>query len=211
MHNLYEAYHRVYEALGVNNIDQILKPEPEQRPMDPAMENMETSNVANGQGTLQAFPEQDHDAHIAVHLAYMNSKVAQIQPPVAILLEKHIYEHLGLKAKVAVQQQMQGQQAPPEQQEAMVAQMQAQLFAQFQQSQPPAQDQDPLVQIKQQELQLREQEMIADQQIDQRKLALDQQRQQQQFQLGQDRINSTEDIAQMRARIAQQKNANTRG
>jgi hypothetical protein len=211
MHNLYEAYHRVYEALGVNNIDQILKPEPEQRPMDPAMENMETSNVANGQGTLQAFPEQDHDAHIAVHLAYMNNKVAQIQPPVAILLEKHIYEHLGLKAKVAVQQQMQGQQVPPEQQEAMVAQMQAQLFAQFQQSQPPAQDQDPLVQIKQQELQLREQEMIADQQIDQRKLALDQQRQQQQFQLGQDRINSTEDIAQMRARIAQQKNANTRG
>jgi hypothetical protein len=200
MHNLYEAYHRVYEALGVNNIDQILKPEPEQRPMDPAMENMETSNVANGQGTLQAFPEQDHDAHIAVHLAYMNSKVAQIQPPVAILLEKHIYEHLGLKAKVAVQQQMQGQQVPPEQQEAMVAQMQAQLFAQFQQSQPPAQDQDPLVQIKQQE-----------QQTDQRKLQLDQQRQQQQFQLGQDRINSTEDIAQMRARIAQQKNANTRG
>ena len=211
MHNLYEAYHRVYEALGVNNIDQILKPEPEQRPMDPTMENMETSNVANGQGKLQAYPEQDHDAHIAVHLAYINSKVAQIQPPVAILLEKHIYEHLGLKAKVAVQQQMQGQQVPPEQQEAMVAQMQAQLFAQFQQSQPPAQEQDPLVQIKQQELQLREQEMLADQQIDQRKLALDQQRQQQQFQLGQDRINSTEDIAQMRARIAQQKNANTRG
>ena len=53
--------------------------------------------------------------------------------------------------------------------------------------------------------------MLADQQTDQRKLALDQQRQQQQFQLGQDRINSTEDIAQMRARIALQRNANTRG
>jgi len=211
MHNLYEAYRRVYEALGVNNIEQMLKPEPQQVPMDPAMENIETSNAANGQGTLQAFPEQDHDSHIAVHLAYMNSKVAQMQPPVMILLEKHIYEHLGLKAKVAVQQQMQGQQVPPEQQEAMVAKMQAQLFTQFQQAQPPAPDQDPLVQIKQQELQLREQEMVADQQTDQRKLQLDQQRQQQQFQLGQDRINSTEDIAQMRARIAQQKNANTRG
>jgi len=212
MHNLYEAYHRVYEALGVNNIDQLLKPEPEQKPIDPAMENIETSNAANGQGKLQAFPGQDHDSHIAVHLAYMNSKVAQMQPPVMILLEKHIYEHLGLKAKETVQQQMQGQQAPPEQQEAMVAKMQAQLFSQFQQSQPPAQqDQDPLVQIKQQELQLREQEMVSDQQSDQKKLQLDQQRQQQQFQLGQDRINSTEDIAQMRARIAQQKNANSRG
>ena len=211
MHNLYEAYRRVYEALGVNNIDQMLKPEPQQVPIDPAMENIETSNAANGQGKLQAFPEQDHDSHIAVHLAYMNSKVAQMQPPVMILLEKHIYEHLGLKAKVTVQQQMQGQQVPPEQQEAMVAKMQAQLFTQFQQAQPPAPEQDPLVQIKQQELQLREQEMVSDQQSDQRKLQLDQQRQQQQFQLGQDRINSTEDIAQMRARIAQQKNANTRG
>ena len=211
MHNLYEAYHRVYEALGVNNIDQILKPEPEQRPMDPTMENMETSNVANGQGKLQAFPEQDHDAHIAVHLAYINSRVAQMQPPVAILLEKHIYEHLGLKARIVVQQQMQGQQVSPEQVEGMIAQTQAQLIAQFQQSMPPAQEEDPLVKIKQQELALREQEMLADQQTDQRKLALDQQRQQQQFQLGQDRINSTEDIAQMRARIALQRNANTRG
>ena len=52
MHNLYEAYHRVYEALGVNNIDQILKPEPEQRPMDPAMENMETSNVGEWTGYI---------------------------------------------------------------------------------------------------------------------------------------------------------------
>jgi len=211
MHNLYEAYHRVYEALGVNNIDQILKPEPEQRPMDPTMENMETSNVANGQGKLQAYPEQDHDAHIAVHLAYINSRVAQMQAPVAILLEKHIYEHLGLKARIVVQQQMQGQQVSPEQVEGMIAQTQAQLIAQFQQSMPPAQEEDPLVKIKQQELALREQEMLADQQTDQRKLALDQQRQQQQFQLGQDRINSTEDIAQMRARIALQRNANTRG
>ena len=89
--------------------------------------------------------------------------------------------------------------------------IEAQLIAQFQQSMPPAQEEDPLVKIKQQELALREQEMLADQQTDQRKLALDQQRQQQQFQLGQDRINSTEDIAQMRARIALQRNANTRG
>ena len=84
----------------------------------------------------------------------------------------------------------------------MGAQIQAQLMTQYQQSQPPAQEQDPLVRIKEQELQLRQQEMLADQQNDQQKLALDQQRAQQNFALGRERIESTEDIAQMRARIA---------
>ena len=76
---------------------------------------------------------------------------------------------------------------------------------------PPAEEEDPLVRIKEQELQLRQQEMVADQQSDQQKLALDQQRAQQNFQLGRDRIDSTEDIAQMRARIALQKQNQTRG
>ena len=207
LHNLYESYKRVYEALGVSNIEQILNPEPEPQPMDPSTENQEASKAAAGQGKMQAFPQQDHDAHIAVHSAYMNSKVAQMQPPLLMTLEKHIYEHLGMKAMVMAQQQMQGQQVDP----AQVAQLQAQLIAEYQKSQPPAQEQDPLVRIKEKELQLRQQEMIADQQNDQQKLALDQQRAQQNFQLGQDRIDSTEDIAQMRARIALQKQNQTRG
>ena len=213
LHNLYESYKRVYEALGVSNIEQILNPEPEPQPMDPSTENQEASKAAAGQGKMQAFPQQDHDAHIAVHSAYMNSKVAQMQPPLLMTLEKHIYEHLGMKATVMAQQQMQqaGQQADPAQQEQMVAQLQAQLVAEYQKSQPPAQEQDPLVRIKEQELQLRQQEMVADQQNDQQKLALDQQRAQQNFQLGRDRIESTEDIAQMRARIALQKQNQTRG
>jgi len=211
LHNLYESYKRVYEALGVSNIEQILNPDPEPQPMDPSTENQEASKVAAGQGRMQAFPQQDHDAHIAVHSAYMNSKVAQMQPPLLMTLEKHIYEHLGMKAMVMAQQQMQGQQVDPAQQEQMVAQIQAQLISEYQKSQPPAQEQDPLVRIKEQELQLRQQEMIADQQNDQQKLALDQQRAQQNFQLGRDRIESTEDIAQMRARIALQKQNQTRG
>ena len=211
LHNLYESYKRVYEALGVSNIEQILNPEPEPQPMDPSTENQQASKAAAGQGRMQAFPQQDHDAHIAVHSAYMNSKVAQMQPPLLMTLEKHIYEHLGMKAMVMAQQQMQGQQVDPAQQEQMVAQLQAQLVAEYQKSQPPAQEQDPLVRIKEQELQLRQQEMIADQQNDQQKLALDQQRAQQNFQLGRDRIESTEDIAQMRARIALQKQNQTRG
>ena len=215
LHNLYESYKRVYEALGVSNIEQILNPEPEPQPMDPSTENQEASKAAAGQGKMQAFPQQDHDSHIAVHSAYMNSKIAQMQPPLLMTLEKHIYEHLGMKAQVMHDQQMaqdpQAGQQPPEEHDKMIAQIQAQLIAEYQKTQPPAQEEDPLVRIKEQELQLRQQEMVADQQNDQQKLALDQQRAQQNFQLGRDRIDSTEDIAQMRARIALQKQNQTRG
>jgi len=215
LHNLYESYKRVYEALGVSNIEQILNPEPQPEPLDPSTENQEASKAAAGQGKMQAFPQQDHDAHIAVHSAYMNSKIAQMQPPLLMTLEKHIYEHLGMKAQVMHDQQMaqdpQAGQQPPEEHDKMIAQIQAQLIAEYQKTQPPAEEEDPLVRIKEQELQLRQQEMVADQQNDQQKLALDQQRAQQNFQLGRDRIDSTEDIAQMRARIALQKQNQTRG
>ncbi len=204
LHNLHEAYRRVYEALGVNNIEQILKPTPQPAPENPATENQKASEAAKGQGKLQAFGDQDHDSHIAVHLAYMNSKVAQMQPPVLMVLEKHIYEHLGLKAMVMAQQQMQqaGQQVDPAQQEQMIAQLQAQLVAQFQQQQPPQPQQDPLVEVKKQELALREQQIQMDNQVDQQRLAMDAQRNAEQTNVARERIDSQEDIAQMRARIA---------
>ncbi len=204
LHNLHEAYRRVYEALGVNNIEQILKPTPQPVPENPATENQKASEAAKGQGKLQAFGDQDHDSHIAVHLAYMNSKVAQMQPPVLMILEKHIYEHLGLKAMVMAQQQMQqaGQRVDPAQQEQMIAQLQAQLVAQFQQQQPPQPQQDPLVEVKKQELALREQQIQMDNQVDQQRLAMDAQRNAEQTNVARERIDSQEDIAQMRARIA---------
>jgi hypothetical protein len=214
LHNLREAYSRVYTALGVQNVDQILKPEPQQQPKDPATENQEASAAAGGQGKLQAFPQQDHQAHIAVHLAYMNSRVAQMQPPVLMTLEKHIYEHLGLQARVIHDQQMaqnpQAQQLPPEQHEDMVAQIQGQLIAQFQQQNPASQqgDEDPLVAIKKQELDLRAQDQAADQQIDQEKLRLDEQRQAQNIALGRERIQSSEEIAAMRMQQSAQRQAN---
>ena len=208
LHNLREAYKRVYEALGVDNIEQILTPEPQVVPRDPSTENAEASKAAAGQGELKAFPEQDHDAHIAVHSAYMNSKIAQMQQPVLLTLEKHIYEHIGLKAQQMAQQEM-GQNPQAQQQPQMmaqrVAQIQAQLIAEFQKTQPPMDQGDPLVKIKEQELQLRQQELAAEQQNDQQRLALDRQKAQQNFSLGQQRIDTTEDIAQMRARIAMQK------
>jgi|TARA_R110001599_G_scaffold175761_2_gene367818 hypothetical protein len=209
LHNLHEAFRRVYEALGVNNIEQILKPEPEPAPDNPSSENQKASQAAAGQGKMQAFPEQDHDAHISAHLAYMQSKVAQMQPPVLMTLEKHVYEHLGLKAIVIHDEQMQqdpnAQQGSPEDHEKMIAQIQAQLLTEFQKQQPPAPEQDPLVEVKKQELSLREQEMQMDNQIDQQRLAMDVERTDQTSQIARERIDSQEGIAQMRAQIALQR------
>ena len=211
MHNMYEAYKRVYQALGVNNIDQILKPEPAPEPIDPATENQTASTVAAGQGQLKAFAEQDHDSHITVHQAYMGSKVAQMQPSVLLTLEKHIFEHIGLKAQTIHDQQMQqnqqAQQQPPEQHANMVAQIQAQLMSEYMQANPPQQEQDPLVEIKRQELQMRQMDLEADNQLDQQKLQLDQQRLNETSNVARERIQSTEGIANMRAQIARERQA----
>ena len=209
LHNMHEAYRRVYEALGVNNVEQILTPKEPPQPLDPATENQKASQAAEGQTQIQAFPQQDHDAHIAVHLAYMNSKVAQMQPPLLLTLEKHIYEHLGMKAQVVHDQQMaqdpQAQQQPPEAHAQMLAQIQAQLIMEFQQQNPPQTDQDPLVEIKKQEVALREKQINQDAQIDEQKLQQDAMKNKDTADIARERIQSTEDIADMRAEIARER------
>ena len=225
MHNMYESYKRMYEALGVGNIDQILTPKPQAQPKDPGTENQEASDAAIGQGKLTAFPEQNHDAHIAVHQIYMQSQIAKLQPAVLMTLEKHIYEHLALKAKVMVEQEMaqppmdeamdpaMAQQAQPDPaaMENKIAEVQAQLMAEYLQGNPPKESDDPLVDIKQQELDLKAQEQQQDAMQDQAKLQLDKQKMQESNAIQRERIQTTEDIAQMRAQIAlqrQQQNAN---
>ena len=65
MHNLHAAYRRMYQALEVQNIDEILPPKPQPQPQDPATENA----AMIGGATPQAYPQQDHDAHIAAHIS----------------------------------------------------------------------------------------------------------------------------------------------
>ena len=209
LHNLYESYKRMYEALGVKNVDQILNPQRPPTPKDPALENQEASAAARGQMKLQAFPQQDHDAHIAVHQAYMNSKVAQLQPAVLLSLEKHIFEHIGLKAQVIAQSQMQPQDMQnPDMMAGKVAQIQAQVMAEYLQKNPPQQQTDPLVAIKQQEVDIRKQEAQQDAMADQAKLQLDAQKLQQQNAIQRERIDSAEDIAAMKVRLAQERQQN---
>ena len=208
MHNMYEAYRRVYSALGVQNIDEILKPQPIPEPVNPAQENQDASNAARGQGELKAFPEQDHQAHIKVHMSYMQSGVAQQQVEVLLTLEKHIYEHLGMQAELMAQQEAQQLGIQDEtQMDALVAQKQAQLIEEYQSSLPqddPASD-DPLIALKERELDLKEQDQKADQLYDAERLRFEEEKNARNMEIQNRRISSTEDIAVMRNNTALQR------
>tara|TARA_R110002049_G_scaffold127567_1_gene284318 strand:- start:442 stop:1272 length:831 start_codon:yes stop_codon:yes gene_type:complete len=208
MHNMYEAYRRVYSALGVQNVDEILKPQPIPEPISPAQENQDASNAARGQGELKAFPEQDHTAHIKVHTAYMQSGIAQQQVEVLLTLEKHIYEHLGLQAETIAQQQAQQMGIQDENQMAdLVAQIQGQLIEEYQATLPqddPASD-DPLVALKERELDLKEQDQKADQMYDSQRLQFEEEKNARNMEIQNRRISSTEDIAVMRNNTAIQR------
>jgi len=164
MHNLHEAYRRVYEALGTKTIDQILKPPPKQpEPLDPAKENARALQMK----LLTAFEFQDHDAHIAAHMAFMASRMVQINPQVYALLQSHISDHISFKAKAQVKQMVmenpemaQMAQQDPQQFEIMfeaeVAKVAAQITQELVQTENANQNkEDPLIKIKQQEIDLR--------------------------------------------------------
>ena len=99
MHNMYQAYRSMYEALGTKNIDQILmKPQPPQ-PLDPSMENI----MALSGKPFQAFPGQDHRAHITSHLNFMATNIARNNPMVTAAMEKNIFEHISLMAQEQIE------------------------------------------------------------------------------------------------------------
>jgi len=168
IHNMYEAYRRVYEALGTKQIPDLLKPEPQPMPKDPAIENMEALQMQ----IPQAYPDQDHDAHIAAHSAFMRTRMVQINPPVYALLQGHISQHVSFKAQIEVNQMMQqnpemaqlAQQNPQlyqQQFNAEVAKRIAQITSELAQAEQMGDmaKQDPLIMLKQRELDLRAMDM----------------------------------------------------
>ena len=219
MHNLYEAYRRMYTALGIDNIEQILPPPAQPQAMEPVMENGMLQMALAGKQQLKAFPQQNHDAHIQAHLTYMSSIIVRSNAAAMQILQTHIFEHIAMKAQMVVQQEMmmlqqQGQAVPPEMMQNRVAEVEAQLMAEYIQQESQilgAGKQDPLVDLKAQELQLRQQEQMQQAQQDQLELQLDRQKLAQQGALARERIDSTEDIAAMRAQIAMQRTMNRGG
>jgi len=186
MHNMYEVFRDMYEALGVRDIDRILKrtPEPEAVPKDPASENIDALDML----PLVAFEGQEHEAHIMSHMVFGSTPLVSGTPQIAVSLQKHIMDHVRISAreKAAVEMiQSSGGQALSEEQmldvEAKTAQFVAEGMTALKQlsAQLSAPGPDPLVQLKEKELQVRAQAEENDAQIDAAKLGLEQQKVQQ--------------------------------
>jgi hypothetical protein len=196
MHNLYEAYYRVYAALNIRDIDGLLLPQNNQMPRDPLSEN---SAVLNNM-KLKAFAGQQHDAHVAAHLMMGMSPMLQANPMAAMELQQHILEHLRIKAEEDVEAdlfRMYG--VDPDrivsaiQKEGMIAikattYMQEMRNMQSQISGEGAGGEDPLVALKKQELDQRAAADQAKMQLDQAKLQLETQKMQQSLQIDQARL-----------------------
>jgi hypothetical protein len=210
IHNVYEAYRRMYEALGTKDIDMILKPDDTQdpRPKDPATEN---ADAIDGK-TLKAFAGQQHDAHIIAHLLQGMSPIIQANPLAAMNLTKHILQHVRLKAEEQVEAQIFEQYGPENreivsdiQKEAMVAMLVAQGMGELRQLSGQMSGEgapDPLVKLKEQELAQRAQADMVKQQLEQQKIMQNDRALQQKAAIDQQRIASSEDIADTKANIA---------
>jgi hypothetical protein len=211
MHNMYEAYYRVYAALNVRDIDGILRPQSNQMPKDPASEN---ADVLDGM-QLKAFAGQQHDAHIAAHLMMGLSPLVQAQPMAAMELQKHILSHVKIKAEEDVEAELfKTYGADPDrmvsaiQKEGMVALK----VAQYMQEVKAMQDQlsggegpDPVVALKAEELRIRDEDNKRDTQIAQERLAIEQQKAAEVANANRARIASQENIAQLRANVARER------
>tara|TARA_B100001094_G_scaffold128789_1_gene124831 strand:+ start:181 stop:2664 length:2484 start_codon:yes stop_codon:yes gene_type:complete len=213
---IYEAYKRMYGALGIDNVESLLQPPPDMtpRPVDAGLEN---SGFLLGQ-PAQAFPQQNHEAHVQAHQGLFLTSVVQQNPQIQSLIISHVMQHLQfLSTQVAQQQmppemqerisqlQMQAQQVPPEQAEQIQQELQmmmdqmsspimAQLTNDFLSTIQTGGD-DPLVAIRQQELALKDKEID----LDQEKFVSKQQQQQQSdmmdAQLSQQRLDVQKSIA----------------
>ncbi len=110
IHNMKEAFRKMYIALNIKDIDDILLPDMAPAPKDPVQENMDALLGA----PLQAFPQQNHDAHIQAHMAFMQNPQVQQNPAAMAALQAHIQQHQALKYRLQVMEMLaqQGMQLP---------------------------------------------------------------------------------------------------
>jgi len=225
LHNLHAAFRRMYQALEVQNIDEILPPPPQPQPLDPLIEN---ARALTGE-LLMAFDGQDHDAHIELHVMFMKTPLVMTSPQVMGTLLGHLQEHISKKAREMVMTQIQGlisqvqlmaqsgavdpqtaqqqimevqqQMQNPEEIEKMVALQEMQLMNDLMPKitpQGPDPMQDPLVQIRMQELGVKQQDLQRKSIDDAAQIQLEMNKMQQRAATDAARIESIEDIAAQR-------------
>ena len=225
VHNLHAAYRRMYQALEVQNIDEILPPPPQPQPLDPAIEN---ARALMGE-ILNTFPEQDHDIHIRIHMAFMKTPLVMTSPQVMGTFYSHIMEHVSQKARKMVMEEIKGiigqaqlaaqsgaidpqaaqvqimkvqqDMQDPAQMESLVSLQMEKLMAEVLPGLLPTGNDpmaDPLVQIRMQELALKEKDLQRKIEDDQGDMLMELQKMEQRAATDAARIESQEEIAQNR-------------
>jgi|TARA_R110002020_G_scaffold524_6_gene2645 hypothetical protein len=208
MHNLYEAYRRIYEAIGVHNIEALLPTPQQPQPTDPAIENAKSIIQEN----LQAFPTQDHDAHMTAHIIFMKTPIPASTPPIFALLQAHLCEHVAFKARgvadaemqVAMQEAMALNEQPPQVDiEARVAELIAQYTEEIMAAlMPPAEGEvDPLVELRSKELDIKAMDMMRKSEEFSERLNFEENREDERQEITREKIDSQEDIALLRAEV----------
>ena len=222
IHNLYSAYRKMYEAIGVKNIDQILPPPAPMAPMDPSVEHI---NALGGK-PFQAFPGQDHRAHVTAHLNFMSTNMVRNNPAIMAAIQKNILEHISLMAQEQVQlefreqmlqmqqMQMQATTDPMMQQqmqsltneiEARKSVLIAEMTEEFMKEEKKITsqfDSDPLLKLKSREVDLRAMENERKKDNDKAQQDLARARLMQQGDIAEDKMEQNEDLAKLRAGVS---------
>ena len=221
IHILYQAYRNMYEALGVKDIDKVLKRPQPPIPKDPAIEHID----ALAGKPFQAFPGQDHRAHITAHLNFMATNMARNAPIVMAALEKNCFEHISLMAQEQVevefrnemQQLMMMQQNPQammdpniqnqirmqsEKIEARKAQLIADMMEEFMKEEKKITsqfDNDPIAKLRSRELDLQAQENARKRQEGEDRINLDKMRAMMNQKNQDKKLDQNEELANLRA------------
>ena len=222
IHNLYSAYRKMYEALGVKNIDAILPPPAPVQPLDPALEHI---NALGGK-PFQAFRGQDHRAHVTAHLNFMSTNMVRNNPPIMAAMQKNILEHISLMAQEQVelefadvlqqsqQMQMMAQQDPRVAQqlqkisqdiEARKSVLIAELTGDFAKEEKEITSQfdaDPLLKLKSREVDLRAMENQRKKDADEANQDLNRAKLMQAGEIAESKLEQNEDLAKLRAGVS---------
>jgi len=225
IHNQYEVYRNMYEALGVKDIDLILKRPPKPMPKDPALEHID----ALASLPFQAFPGQDHRAHITAHLNFIATNMVRNAPMVAAAVEKNCLEHISLMAQEQIelefreelqqlaQMQQMAQQNPQLQQQAMQLQQKiesrkavlvAEMMEEFMKEEKKVTsqfDHDPIAKLRARELDIRAMDNEAKRKSTEQKINLDRMRAMMNQGNVEDKLDQNEDLAELRAETSLEK------
>jgi hypothetical protein len=222
IHNLYQVYRNMYEAIGVKNVDTVLPPPAPSAPMDPSMEHI---NALGGK-PFQAFPGQDHQAHITAHLNFMSTNIVRNNPAVMAAIQKNILEHISIMAQEQVelefreqlkemmmmqqqaamnpmiQQQLQSMQNQVEARKAVLVAEMTEEFMKEEKKITSQFDSDPLLKLKSREVDLRAMENERKRDNDEAQIDLAKARLMQQGDIADDKMEQNEDLAKLRAGVS---------